>query len=166
MRFPKLVLPLFLLLAAAPARAQISLHIDLGLPVAPPLVLVAPGIQVVEGFGEEVFFRGGWYWCRRESGWYRARSPRARFDFIEPRFVPMELVHIPAGHYRNWRHDVDRPHEPWRGESRRAHERNEIRREERHEMRREERREDRHEDRRENRRDERHDERRDERREH
>jgi hypothetical protein len=90
------------------AQAQVSLHIDIGLPVAPPLVEVAPRVQVVEGFGEEVFFFGGWYWCRRPDGWYRARSPRARFDWIEGRRVPRDLVVIPAGHYRNWRREEHR----------------------------------------------------------
>lgn len=103
----KMLIPLAFLLAlgSTAARAQVSLHIDIGLPVAPPLVMVQPGIQVVEGFGEEVFFSGGWYWCRRPNGWYRARSPRARFDFVESRRVPPGLVRLPPGHYRNWHHD-------------------------------------------------------------
>jgi hypothetical protein len=87
------------------AQAQVSLHIDIGLPVAPPLVEVQPGIQVVEGFPEEVFFSAGWYWCRRPDGWYRARSPRARFDWVDRRFVPGGLVRMPGdGRYRNWHH--------------------------------------------------------------
>ena len=70
----KLALSLVAILAFAPlAQAQVSLRINLGLPVAPPLVYIQPGVQVVEGYGEEVFFYGGWYWCRRPGGWYRAR---------------------------------------------------------------------------------------------
>ncbi len=84
------------------AQAQVSLHINIGLPPAPPLVVVQPGIQVVEGFPEEVFFSAGWYWCRRPDGWYRARSPRARFDWVDRRFVPGGLVRMPVGRYRNW----------------------------------------------------------------
>ena len=91
-----------LVLAAPAAQAQIHVQIELGLPLAPPLVVVAPGIQVVEGFRDEVFFHDGWYWCRRDDGWYRARSPRARFVWIEPRRVPPGLVRLPPGHYRNW----------------------------------------------------------------
>ena len=87
------------------AQAQVSLHIDIGLPVAPPLVQVQPGIQVVEGFPEEVFFSAGWYWCRRPDGWYRARSPRARFDWVDRRYVPGGLMRMPSGRYRNWHHD-------------------------------------------------------------
>ena len=105
------ILPLVVLLAlgAPAARAQVSLHIELGLPVAPPLVVVSPGIQVVEGFGEEVFFARGWYWCRRPDGWYRSRSPRARFDWVEGRRVPPGLVRMPPGRYRNWHREDARP---------------------------------------------------------
>jgi len=88
------------------AQAQVRLSINLGLPVAPPLVQVQPGIQVVEGFGEEVFFSGGWYWCRRPDGWYRAASPRAPFGWVDARRVPGALVRMPVGRYRNWHHDM------------------------------------------------------------
>jgi len=99
------LLPLACALAMAPmaAQAQVSLHLDIGLPVAPPLVQVQPGIQVVEGFHDEVFFSAGWYWCRRPDGWYRARGPRASFDWVDRRSVPPGLVRMPAGRYRDWR---------------------------------------------------------------
>ena len=135
----KALIPLAFVLAlgSTAARAQISLHIDIGLPVAPPLVMVSPGIQVVEGFGEEVFFSAGWYWCRRDNGWYRARSPRARFDWVEARRVPPGLVKVPRGQYRNWHHDAARPgmrREEGRHEAPRREEgrREEGRREEEH----------------------------------
>jgi hypothetical protein len=163
---PLLALTLLLALGTPAAHAQVHVQVELGLPIAPPLVLVQPGVQVVEGFGEEVFFHNGWYWCRRPDGWYRARSPRARFAWIEARRVPGVLVRAPMGHYRNWHHD--RPVERW--ETRRREEHREIRREERREERRDERRdlrkEERREERRDERRNERRDERRDERREH
>ena len=93
------LIPWFLPTAAG---AQVGVHIDIGLPAAPPLVVVQPGVQVVEGFREEVFFASGWYWCRRPDGWYRARSPRAHFYWVEPRHVPAALVRLPPGRYRNW----------------------------------------------------------------
>jgi hypothetical protein len=92
----------------------VGIRIELGLPVAPPLVVIQPGIQVVEGFGEEVFFHRGWYWCRRPDGWYRSRSPRARFGWIDVRRVPGALVRMPEGRYRNWHH------EGWHDEGRRG----------------------------------------------
>ena len=112
----RFLLPLACALALWPSAAQagVSLHIDIGLPVAPPLVEVQPGIQVVEGFPEEVFFSGGWYWCRRPDGWYRAPSPRARFDWVDRRFVPGGLARFPVGGYRNWHRG-----EPMRGPGRR-----------------------------------------------
>ena len=105
-----LSLAALLLLCPQSARAQVSVHIDLGLPPVPRLVVVEPGIQVVEDFDEEVFFYRGWYWCRRPNGWYRSRSPRAHFYIIESHRVPPPLLHRPEGHYRHWRHD--RPHPP------------------------------------------------------
>ncbi|HEX7553391.1 MAG TPA: hypothetical protein VF378_07540 [Geothrix sp.] len=162
MNKPLLAMAFLLSLGATNAGAQVRLRIDLGLPVAPPLVLVQPGVQVVEGFGEEVFFHNGWYWCRRPDGWYRARSPRASFAWIEERRVPGVLVRAPIGHYRNWRHD--RPVERW--ETGRREEHREIRKEERREERRDLRKDERREERRDQRKDERREERHDERREH
>lgn len=147
---------ILLVWGATAAFAQVHVQVELGLPIAPPLALVRPGLQVVEGFGEEVFFHNGWYWCRRPDGWYRARSPRARFAWIEERRVPGVLVRVPAGHYRNWHRD--RPVERW--ETRGREERGELRREERHEERRDERRDLRRDDRRNERRKGRHEERR------
>ncbi len=160
MNKPLLAMALLLSLGATNAGAQVRLRIELGLPVAPPLVLVQPGVQVVEGFGEEVFFHNGWYWCRRPDGWYRARSPRARFGWVEERRVPGVLVRAPMGHYRNWHHD--RPVERWetrRREERREEHRREGRREERRDLRKEERREERRDERRKEHREERRDER-------
>jgi len=99
-----LLLAALLALSPSMARAQVDIHIEIGLPAAPRLVVVQPGIQVVEGFQEEVFFRDGWYWCRRPNGWYRARRPQARFEWVEVRRVPRALVQVPPGHYRNWHH--------------------------------------------------------------
>jgi len=102
-----LSLPFALVLFLSPAfgQAQVNIHIDLGLPPTPRLVIVQPGIQVVEGIDEEVFFNSGWYWCRRPNGWYRSRSPRSQFYWVEGRRVPQGLVRMPEGHYRNWHHE-------------------------------------------------------------
>ena len=111
MKMTTLLLVSTLCVAPSAARAGISLHIDIGLPVGPPpLVEVQPGIQVVEGFDGEVFFSGGWYWCRRPDGWYRARGPHDRFDWVDRRYVPAGMMHLPPGQYRNWHHGPnDRP---------------------------------------------------------
>src|SRR5512135_1414386 len=97
------VAALLVSLAPTSPRAEVDVRIQLGLPVAPPLVVVRPGIQVVEDYDEEVFFTGGWYWARRGPYWYRARGPRATFVMVEPRRVPVALVRLPPGQYRHWR---------------------------------------------------------------
>ena len=146
-----LTLACLLAMGAPSARAQVRLQIELGLPLAPSLVLVQPGVQVVEGFHEEVFFHNGWYWCRRSDGWYRSRSPRARFAWVEARHIPRVLIQVPSGHYRNWHHD--RPIERW--ETRRREEHRELRQEERREERRDLRKGERKEERRDLRKEER-----------
>jgi len=101
----RLILSFALALSVLPAsaRAQVDMQINIGLPVAPPMVVVQPGIQVVENYNEEVFFVGGWYWCRRGDAWYRARTPRASFVYVEPYYVPTRLAYLPPpGHYRHW----------------------------------------------------------------
>ena len=102
MRTTTLPLALLLCLWPSAARAQIRFGISIGLPVAPQMELVGPGIQVVTGFQEEVFLQGGWYWCRRPDGWYRSRRGQSRFEYVESRRVPRGLVAMPEGRYRNW----------------------------------------------------------------
>jgi hypothetical protein len=119
----KLVLSSMLALALLPAparpQAAVQLEINLGLPPRPPLVVVQPGIQVVENWNEEVFFSGGWYWVRRDGGWYRARSPRATFVWVEPRRVPPGLLWRPPGYYRHFHRDRARAEErAWRDHQR------------------------------------------------
>lgn len=91
-----------LTLLPATATAQVGVQIHVNIPVNPPLVVVQPGIQVVENWDEEVFFTGGFYWVRRDGYWYRAPSPRATWVYVEPRHVPPGLVRIPPGHYKHY----------------------------------------------------------------
>lgn len=111
-----LALTSMLLLHPAPAQAGVHVDVHLGLPVAPPLVVVQPGVQVVENFDEEVYFTSGHYWVRREGAWYRARRPRAAFVMVPPRAVPVALIRMPPGQYVRYskprhRHDDDRDHD-------------------------------------------------------
>ena len=103
----KLMLAAFaaLTLSPAPAPAQVGVQINVNIPVNPPLVVVQPGIQVVEDWDEEVFFTAGFYWVRRDAYWYRAPSPRATWVYVEPSRVPPGLVKIPPGHYKHYRKD-------------------------------------------------------------
>jgi hypothetical protein len=101
-------LVLFALFAAASgarADAVVQTRITVALPVVlPRLVVVQPGVQVVEDLDEEVFFVDGWYWVRRDNFWYRARNPHAAWVYAEPRFIPPGLRRIPPGQYRRYRH--------------------------------------------------------------
>lgn len=119
-------LPFVALLLSTPplgARAQVDVNIHLGLPVSPPLVVVQPGVQVVEDHEEEVFYTRGWYWCRRGDHWYRARHPHTEFVYVERRHVPVAIVRTPPGHYRHWRkHERREERREWK-----RHEREERR---------------------------------------
>jgi hypothetical protein len=124
----------------------------------PPLVVVQPGVQVVEDADEEIFFVGGWYWHPGPEGvWYRTRSYRGGWEAAPPRVVPAAIVRMPRGQYRHFRGEGrGERHEDngWHGE--RHEERGERHEDngwhgERHEDRRiekQERRDERHEERR------------------
>ena len=71
--------------------------------VAPPVVEVQPGVQVVEDYDEEVFLVDGRYWMRARDGrWYRANDYRGGWIVAEPRVVPPRLVRLPPGHYKRF----------------------------------------------------------------
>ncbi|MBI5069854.1 MAG: hypothetical protein HZB56_16600 [Deltaproteobacteria bacterium] len=107
------------LCASAPAVAQVHVDIQIPLPPMPGLVVVQPGVEVVEAYDEEVFYHRGWFWTRRGPVWYRARSPEARFVHVEPRYVPQTLVRLPPpGHYRHYRAEARASRREWRAEER------------------------------------------------
>jgi hypothetical protein len=91
-------------LLPAQASAQVSLRVELGVPVppSPALVVIQPGIQVVAGYPEELFFVGSYYWLRRDEVWYRSIHPKAGFVVAAPSRVPPGLARLPPGHYRNY----------------------------------------------------------------
>ena len=91
-----------IVLSPSSAPAQVAVQIQVGIPANPPMVVVQPGIQVVENWNEEVFFTGGYYWVRRDGYWYRAPSPRATWVYVEPYRVPPGLTRLPPGHYRHY----------------------------------------------------------------
>jgi hypothetical protein len=171
---------LLIALVAAPAAfAQVNVTVDLPtfrFEAAPPLVVVEPGVQVVPGYHEEVFFVNGHYWTRRGGRWFHTGDWRGGWIEAQPHYVPPALVRIQPGRYVQWRAEE---HREWREREQRAQmERERIERERarereaRHEWREGERREERREEhpaerremRHEERREERHEERREERR--
>jgi hypothetical protein len=96
---------LSLLLAATAARADgvFQATITVALPaILPPVVVVSPGVQVVQDLDEEVFVVDGWYWMRRGDVWYRARDHRHVWMYVPSRFVPLGLQRVPPGYYRRF----------------------------------------------------------------
>jgi hypothetical protein len=89
------------------AAAAQGLHaeINLQLPaIIPPMVVIQPGVQVIPEINHEVFFVDGAYYARQGGGWYRAPSPRAeRWVGVPVQAVPVALVKLPPGHYKNWK---------------------------------------------------------------
>jgi hypothetical protein len=86
------------------AGAQTSVSINIGLPIAPPrLVVVSPGIQVVPEFHEEVFFSDGFYWVRRDQVWYHSRVHTGGWVVVPGGRVPPGLARIPPGKYKKWK---------------------------------------------------------------
>lgn len=81
--------------------ASADVTITFGAP--PPLVVVSPGIQVVENYGDEVFFVSGWYWVRSGPVWYRTTNHRGGWVVVENRFVPSRIVGLPPGQYKHYR---------------------------------------------------------------
>lgn len=88
------------------ASAQVQINVQLpsitfGAP--PPLVVVQPGIQVVEDNDDEVFFVSDAYWVRRGPRWYRTRDYRGGWVVVDDSGVPASLVRLPPGQYRRYR---------------------------------------------------------------
>lgn len=94
-------------LLAAPAFAQVQIQVQLptiAFQAPPPLVVVEPGVQVVEDQDEEVFFVSDNYWVRRGPHWYRTKDHRGGWVLVDGPGVPPSLVRVPAGKYRRWKH--------------------------------------------------------------
>lgn len=110
--------------------AQIPVPI-ITFPAPPPLVVIQPGIQVVEDHDEEVFFTDGFYWHRRDGNWFRTKEHNGKWVVVEERIVPRPLVGFRPGTYKRYKHAVK---EEMKEEKR---ERKEERREEKREEKRE-----------------------------
>lgn len=108
-------------LLATPALAQVKIDVSVQLPTItfqapPPVVVVQPGVQVVEDYDEEVFFVDGWYWVRRSDRWYRTKDHRGGWVFVETRGVPVTIVKLPPGKYKHWKkHHDDGDHDHGEG---------------------------------------------------
>lgn len=93
-------------LFALPAFAQIDINVQLPtvtFNAPPPLVVVEPGVQVVEDYDEEVYFVSDYYWVRRGPRWYRTKDHHGGWVVVDGPGVPPSLVRVPAGKYRRYK---------------------------------------------------------------
>ena len=81
----------------------------------PPLVVVEPGIQVVEDHDDEIFFVDNYYWMRRGDHWYRTPNHRGGWVVVDGPGVPPALVRVPHGRYRRYKHNKVHGASPVRG---------------------------------------------------
>ena len=89
------------------AQAQVQVQLNIPLPTItfqapPPMVVVQPGVQVVQDYDDEVFFVDNWYWHRREGHWFRTRTHTGGWVMVEERAVPRTIYVMPEGRYRRW----------------------------------------------------------------
>lgn len=117
----ELVVGLALLFATAPATAQVSVgigfpnvSIGINLSLFPELVLI-PGYPVYYApqVNSNYFFYDGMYWVFQGDSWYASSWYNGPWRPIGPEFVPVFLLQIPVGYYRQppeyfrrWRSDA------------------------------------------------------------
>lgn len=102
------------LLAAFPAfpvHAGVDVNINLGVPAPPrvlferePEVLLVPRSRVyyVPTVSEYDMYRFGPYWyVNRDGYWYRARKYGGPFTVIGYRYVPREIIVVPATYHHH-----------------------------------------------------------------
>lgn len=86
--------------------AQVNVQItgpSISFGAPPPVVVVEPGVQVVEDSPDEVFYVDNVYWVRRGPHWYRANDHRGGWVVVDGPGVPPALVHMPPGKYRHFK---------------------------------------------------------------
>ena len=102
------MLVLGLVIALWPARSAAQVEVRVSVPVItfetePVLVVVEPGIRVVQDAPYEVFFVDGFYWNYDSGYWYRSPSWRTHWVRFEQRDVPPGLLQVPPGKYKHFR---------------------------------------------------------------
>ncbi len=99
--------------ASAETRTYFGFRIDFGNAPPPPRVefvraprmVMVPGMRVMvlgeQDPGYDMFRYGSWYYVCNDGYWYRARSFRGPFGWIDARKVPRPMFDVPG---RHWRH--------------------------------------------------------------
>ena len=69
--------------------------------VAPDLVYIGPGVQVIADYHEPVFYSDGYYWRETNGAWYRSSVHTGGWIYAAP---PRTVIGIQNRHsYRNYR---------------------------------------------------------------
>lgn len=89
--------------------SQVQVQVNIPLPTirfpAPPaVVVVEPGIQIIEDQDDEIFVVDGVYWTRRDNRWFKSPDHTGRWVHVEPALAPPHLVKVPWGRYKRYKH--------------------------------------------------------------
>ena len=93
-------------MVSTPALAQLPVEVTpppISFESPPPLVTIAPGVQVVPDLDEEVFFVDGYYWSRRGDVWYRMKGYQGGWLAVQDKDVPPALKRLPKGKYKHYK---------------------------------------------------------------
>ena len=112
------------------AFAGIGVSVNIGFPAPPPLVVVAPGVQIVEDNDDEIFFNDGYYWVERDGGWYRTKDYHGHWVVVEREHVPVFIAEHHPGAYKHWKHEEHQEHEEHEERKAEKHESHEEKHEE------------------------------------
>ena len=97
--------------------AEVSVHVNIPIPLPPPIVFPAPpevvvvpgtDVYVVPDLNDEIFFYSGWWWRPWQGHWYRSRYYDRGWGYY--RGTPTFHRHF----YHGWRDDY-RNHR-WKGQ--------------------------------------------------
>jgi hypothetical protein len=106
-----------LLLSGAPARAEVSIHVDISNAPPPPRVVFhrAPHVVYVpesrvyvvneRDYDYDTFHYGAYWYISNAGFWYRSRSYRGPFVVIREDRVPAAIWRVPPA---RWRHHPNR----------------------------------------------------------
>jgi hypothetical protein len=97
----RLLIALALSIAPGLGRGEDHGEIRVGLPASPEMAIVAPGVQVVVGQDEEIFYTNHRWWMRHDGRWYHASHHHDAFVPIDVQRVPSVLMRIATGRYRH-----------------------------------------------------------------
>ena len=114
-----------LILCASLISAEVNVNVDINigprirLPESPGVVLVSPGIMVIEDYPDEVFFVSGFYWTLHGGHWYKCGGHKGRWIKTNRGKVPSAVLKMPPGKYKHWR--AAKGHESNTGKSGKGH---------------------------------------------